>query len=48
MLASGSEVNSIVISDDNEVVSDEETLSDIIQAEVEWHRQCRMDSARNL
>jgi hypothetical protein len=45
---SGSEVNPIVISNDNEVVSDEETPSDMIQAEVEWHRQYRIDSARNL
>jgi hypothetical protein len=39
MLASRLEVNSIVISDDKEVVLNEETLDDMIQAEVEWHRR---------
>jgi hypothetical protein len=48
MLASGSEVDPIVISDDDEVVSNEETPSNIIWAEVDWHRRHRMDSARNL
>jgi hypothetical protein len=47
-LASGSEVDPIVISDDDEIVSDEETPSDMIRAEVEWHRRHRTDSARNL
>jgi hypothetical protein len=48
MLASGSEVDPIVISDNNEVVSDEETPSNIIRAEVNWHRRHRTDSAGNL
>jgi hypothetical protein len=48
MLASGSEANSIVISDDDEIVSDEETPSNMIQAEVDWHRRHRTNSAGNL
>jgi hypothetical protein len=48
MLASSSEVDFIVISDNNEVVSNEETLSNIILTEVEWHRQHRTDLAGNL
>jgi hypothetical protein len=48
MLASGLEANSIVISDNNEVVSDEETPSNMIQAEVDWYRQHWTDSAGNL
>jgi hypothetical protein len=47
-LASGSEADPIVISDDDEVVSDEETPSDMIRAEVDWHRRYRTDSAGNL
>jgi hypothetical protein len=46
--ASGSEANPIVVSDDDKVVSDEETPSDMIQAEVDWHRRHRTDSAGNL
>jgi hypothetical protein len=46
--ASGTEANPIVISDDDEVVSDEETPSDMIRAEVDWYRRHRTDSAGNL
>jgi hypothetical protein len=48
MLASGSEVDPIVISDNDEVVSDEETPSNIIRAEVNWHRRHRTDPVGNL
>jgi hypothetical protein len=48
MLTSGSEVDSIVISDNNKVVSNKETPSNMIRAEVNWHRQHRTDLAGNL
>jgi hypothetical protein len=48
MLASGSEADPIVVSDDDEIVSDKETLKDMIQAEVKWHWQYRTDLAGNL
>jgi hypothetical protein len=46
--AGGIEADPIVISDDDKVVSDEETPSNMIQAEVDWHRQHRMNLAGNL
>jgi hypothetical protein len=46
--ASGTEANPIVISDDDEVVLDEETPSDMIRVEVDWHRRHRTDLAGNL
>jgi hypothetical protein len=47
-LASRSEVDPIVISDNDEIVSNEETPSDMIRAEVDWHRRHRTNPAGNL